>query len=165
MLPSRISSGAFVLKLLRIITNLLSKLRADVGTLMSVPLLLATRGVPDECRKRPRPLGMEIIRFPVSSRIGHVFGPLLFMGGTTYLLVFVNVVGLPFPFVAVWYLGRRVRVLVLLNFAYCLFLKYSKAPDPRWGSRGMAMAAPPCCLALAWLHGEYSALSARSVSL
>ena len=67
MVPSRISSRAFVLKLLRIITNLLSKLRADVGTLMCVPLLLATRGVPDECRRRPRPLGMERIRFPVSS--------------------------------------------------------------------------------------------------
>ena len=75
---------------------------------------------------------------------------------------------LAFPFrcgALFWYLGRRVRVLVFLNFAYCLFLKYSKAPDPRWGSRGMAMAAPPCCLALAWLHGEYSPLSARSVSL
>ena len=82
-MPSRISSRAFVLKLVRIITNLVFKLRAEVGTLMSVPLLLATRGVPDECRRRPGPLGMERIRFPVSSRIGHVFGLLLFMDGTT----------------------------------------------------------------------------------
>ena len=84
MVPSRISSRAFVLKLVRIVANLVSKLRAEVGTLMSVPLLLATRGVQDECRRRPSPLGMERIRFPVSSRIGYVFGPLLFVGGTCW---------------------------------------------------------------------------------
>ena len=106
---------------------------------------------------------MERIRFPVSSRIGHVFGPLLFMGGTTYLLVFVNVVGLPFPFVVVLFSGTWAG-----GYGYSFSSTsptIQRAPDPRWGSRGMAMAAPPCCLALAWLHGEYSPLSARSVSL
>ena len=102
MVPSRISSRAFVLKLVRIITHLVSKLRAEVGTLMSVPLLLATRGVPDECRRRHGPLGMERIRFTVSSRT-RVRAAAVY--GRYYFLVFVDVVGLAFPFVVVLFTG------------------------------------------------------------
>ena len=102
MVPSRFSCRAFVLKPVRIITDLVSKLRAEVGTLMSVPLLLATRGLPDECRRRSSPLGMEGIRFPVSSRT-RVRAAAVY--GRYYFLIFVDVVGLAFPFVLVLFSG------------------------------------------------------------
>ena len=81
------------------------------------------------------------------------------MDGTTFL-VFVDVVGLAFPFrcgALFRYLGWRVRVLFFLDFAYCFILKFERAPDNLWGSREMAMASASLVgLALAWLHGEYS---------
>ena len=101
-MPSRHSCRALVLKLVRIITNLVSKVRAEVGTLVSVPLLLTTRGVPDECRRRSGPLGMERIRFPVSSRTRVRAAAVC---GRYYFLVFVDVVGLAFPFVSVLFSG------------------------------------------------------------